>query len=322
MKTVERQVRIFLSSPGDVAEERARAQRVAERLGGLIDGVEIEIFRWEVGRYYSAHTDFQSQIAPPDSFDLVVGIFWSRVGSPLPEGFPTMEGGRPYPSGTAFEVLRAMEHRRGEGAGRPDVLVYRKTAPVPLPVGDAGAREACAAALGALDDFMAEWFADPVAGFRAAFLPFEDPAGFEALFEENLRAWLVQNRRVGPERAWRIEERGSPFRGLLPFEAEHRDAFFGRRADIERARERLKDAAAEGCGFLLIEGASGSGKSSLARAGLLPRLSDITQGLRRAICAPGTTPLDALAAALFDALPELSEGDFPGSFAGEREILR
>src|SRR5262249_53772728 len=78
-------------------------------------------------------------------------------------------------------------------------------------------------------------------------------------------------------------------------------------------------AAARGTPFLLIVGASGAGKSSLARAGLIPRLT--TPGVvetvdlwRAARMKPGdgqAGPLAAMANALSEALPELKQGDFP-----------
>jgi WD40 repeat protein len=64
-----------------------------------------------------------------------------------------------------------------------------------------------------------------------------------------------------------------PYRGLLPLEAEDAGIFFGRDAPIIEALDRLRglrDAAAPR--LLVILGASGAGKSSFLRAGLLPRL--------------------------------------------------
>jgi tetratricopeptide (TPR) repeat protein len=110
---------------------------------------------------------------------------------------------------------------------------------------------------------------------------------------------------------------------LAPFEAEHAAVFFGRARVIDEARRRLAGAAEGGSPFLLIVGASGSGKSSLARAGLIPRLT--TPGLvasvdlwRVARMKPGegrAGPLMALATALLttDALPELAHGDYPSA---------
>ncbi len=60
----------------------------------------------------------------------------------------------------------------------------------------------------------------------------------------------------------------SPYPGLRPFEAEEWSIFFGREQMIDDVIDRL----AEHC-LVLIHGASGSGKSSLVRAGVLPRLA-------------------------------------------------
>lgn len=287
----------------------------------MLDGVEIRCFRWEKGRYFSAHDTFQKQIPETPEFDLVVGILWSRLGMPPPEGFPEMKDGRRYPSGTAYELLTAIEHRRRQQEPPPDILVYRKTTEPPISATDSEKRREQNAQLDMLDSFLREWFFDKSAGFKAAFQTFETADDFEALFEANLLTWLEENHLLGRERRWRVEEKGPPFCGLESFGARHREVFFGRRADTERARERLDEASRAGIGFLLIEGASGSGKSSLARASLLPRLQDLEPDRRVAIALPQaqglTDPVQALAAAMFreTALPELAEGDFPDSAA-------
>src|SRR3712207_9411827 len=59
----------------------------------------------------------------------------------------------------------------------------------------------------------------------------------------------------------------SPYRGLRVFEEQHTAWFFGRTADTQRLVEKLKASR-----FLAVLGASGSGKSSLVRAGLVPAL--------------------------------------------------
>jgi len=75
--------------------------------------------------------------------------------------------------------------------------------------------------------------------------------------------WPPQN---DPDRA--------PYRGLKPLEAEDAAIFFGRNAQILHGMETLRDMRRNGIERLLvILGASGSGKSSFMRAGLLPRLA-------------------------------------------------
>ena len=57
------------------------------------------------------------------------------------------------------------------------------------------------------------------------------------------------------------------YRGLATFDEEHAEFFFGRERDIQRLLEMLKATR-----FVAVLGASGSGKSSLTRAGLIPAL--------------------------------------------------
>lgn len=55
-------LRLFVSSPGDVADERRRIDLVVERLNTEFAArIRIETIRWETS-YYSAHDTFQKQI--------------------------------------------------------------------------------------------------------------------------------------------------------------------------------------------------------------------------------------------------------------------
>src|SRR5262249_13792480 len=91
-----------------------------------------------------------------------------------------------------------------------------------------------------------------------------------------------------------------PYRGLERFEVEHAPLFFGRDDLTRTPLDRIAAALARpGRRFLAIEGASGSGKSSLSRAGLLAHLKN--GGLEhsalwpQAIMMPGDDPLHRLA---------------------------
>ena len=61
---------------------------------------------------------------------------------------------------------------------------------------------------------------------------------------------------------------GCPYRGLLPFEASDEAVFYGR----ERLVAELAVRVTQG-GLIVVTGASGAGKSSLLRAGLVPMLA-------------------------------------------------
>ena len=88
---------------------------------------------------------------------------------------------------------------------------------------------------------------------------------------------------------------GNPYRGLAPFEAEHRALFFGRDADIRALLDRLRSQP-----MVLVAADSGVGKSSLCRAGVLPRVcaGALDREFATVTLWPGRHPLEALAAAL------------------------
>ncbi|MEM1367611.1 MAG: ATP-binding protein, partial [Cyanobacteria bacterium P01_H01_bin.15] len=94
-----------------------------------------------------------------------------------------------------------------------------------------------------------------------------------------------------------------PFPGLRPFEEAENYLFFGRERQVDELLARLGRSH-----FLAVLGASGSGKSSLVRAGLLPPLHKgyLTGGgshWRAGLMRPGESPIRNLAETL--ALSEL-----------------
>ncbi len=102
----------------------------------------------------------------------------------------------------------------------------------------------------------------------------------------------------------------SPFRGLEAFDVKDAGVFFGRDTDLVRAREHLLRLRAEGGRKLLvILGASGCGKSSFMRAGLLPRIDrEDRDFVALPLMRPGTAALSGkmgLAAALEQAFGKL-----------------
>ncbi|HEX7816640.1 winged helix-turn-helix domain-containing protein [Dyella sp.] len=99
---------------------------------------------------------------------------------------------------------------------------------------------------------------------------------------------------------------GSPYRGLLHFDAGHAPLFFGRARAIAELLAALRAQQAAGCAFALVTGPSGSGKSSLIHAGVVPALlreagSDGVRATSWSSVAArphGMLPLEALALAL------------------------
>ena len=79
-----------------------------------------------------------------------------------------------------------------------------------------------------------------------------------------------------------------PYPGLVAYDIRDAGSFFGRESDVEACLAHL-DAG----GALAIVGASGSGKSSLARAGVAAALE--RDGRRVRVMTPGRHPMDVLA---------------------------
>ncbi|MBI4866618.1 MAG: AAA family ATPase [Candidatus Wallbacteria bacterium] len=310
-------VKVFVSSPGDVPDERAAASEALRRLAEeFADRVEVVPIVWEHLPLH-AGASFQDQILEPAACDIVICILWKRLGTRLPPDRFQKPDGSAYASGTEFEFLSALDGQRDRGGDRPALLVYKKTAPLSIDLDDPGLQDKLAQKA-SLDNFFKEWFFNADGTLKRAFHQFENPADFGRTVEAHVRALLTgwySERATGAVRrasTWS----GSPFRGLSAFEYEHSRIFFGRAQAISQAVDALRHQAATGRAFLLLLGMSGSGKSSLARAGLMPALceSDVIAGVtawRRAVLRPGddsTGPMAALAGALVQptAFPSLA----------------
>ncbi|MFI5557890.1 NACHT and WD repeat domain-containing protein [Amycolatopsis japonica] len=98
-----------------------------------------------------------------------------------------------------------------------------------------------------------------------------------------------------------------PYPGLAAFEQDDADCFFGRERDTAALLERLRGTAETG-GLVMLMGASGAGKSSLVRAGLLPTVArgeltpEASTPWSFVVLNPGFDPI----AELSQALPDLS----------------
>src|SRR4029077_16449690 len=103
-----------------------------------------------------------------------------------------------------------------------------------------------------------------------------------------------------------------PYPGLMAFQQEDAAVFFAREPEILEGLEtlnRLRQFGGER--LLMVLGASGSGKSSLVRAGIVPRLRRDPEGwLTISSFRPGKDPIKELAFALQDSLT--SAGERPG----------
>ncbi len=270
-------LKVFVSSPGDVPDERLRTDLVIDRLAQDYGRFfTIETYRWEHEPMLASGT-FQDAIEPPSAFDIVILILWSRLGTQLPKetrmrAYTGIDGRAPV-TGTEWEYEEALRVAREKGA--PDILAFRNVSPAPIATHDPDEQARSVAQLIALNEFWTRHFVDRGV-FLSAYETYRTLEEFAERLERSLRKLI--ERRIKDLGAPQIAADApiwlkSPFRGLEAYEFEHAAIYFGREALVTKATEQLAVQARNGTSFLLVSGASGSGKSSLIKAGLVPRLT-------------------------------------------------
>ena len=291
----ENQIRIFISSPGDVVEERNQAKRVIERLQQQYPDVVLEPVLWEemaleatesfqvgIDRQVSGGTD-SAKVEEVDNFqetvdfivekqpiDIAVFILWSRLGSPLEMKKPD---GTHYRSGTEREFDLMLAAFEKSGKERPKILAYVRE-------DDTGFRQRLTESYGIsqLDSlieqrklteaFVQEQFHDEDGRNQRAYFTYKEPVGFADRLRVHLQNILNELVESDQTASW-LE---NPYRGLRTFGVQHAPIFRGRGEEVCDVMQRLRDQQTSGCGFVVIVGASGSGKSSLAQAGVAASL--------------------------------------------------
>jgi tetratricopeptide (TPR) repeat protein/energy-coupling factor transporter ATP-binding protein EcfA2 len=320
-------LRIFISSPGDVAEERDRARQVVEQLRRRYAGqFDLKAVLWE-DLPLQADVSFQQGIdlvlSREQGVDIAVFILWSRLGSPLGALIRKPDGST-YRSGTERELdlmlaARRQNQRRDPASDAPKILLYTRKDEASFDERLRGQstdeKNQLIAQKKLVETFIQEEFHDATGGTNVrAYHSFDRPATFSQRLRAHLQEMLDPlAASLGGEPVWDIGRQGSPFRGLEAFEPAHSAVFFGREDEVLEVRRALQKKARDGCAFVLISGASGSGKSSLARAGVLPAIVEhevdgvisgwrwavltpeqlegrLCEGLARLLCAEGVLP--------------------------------
>src|SRR3954447_18218959 len=141
-KPTPQHLRVFLASPGDVADERALARRLIEKelpSDPLLRGqVTFEVVSWDdpvapppmlaTLTPQDAVIQFEGE---PSTCDIVIVVLWSRLGTHLDVTAFRKPTGEPYLSGTEWEFENAWNARP-----QPEILVYRRTENPKVELGD------------------------------------------------------------------------------------------------------------------------------------------------------------------------------------------
>ena len=193
-----RQLRIFISSPGDVIPERRVIKQLIQQLDAEY-GHEVQLvpILWEEEPLVASDT-FQAQIIEPHDTDIYVAILWSRIGSPLPGTMRRADGSQ-YDSGTVYEFEDAM--RGFEENGSPQILMYRKTGAPTIPLDDRDAVLDRLDQMDRLDRYLEGQFRGDDGSYVGAFHQFAEPEELESMLGLHLRKlidrWLADQ--GGPE---------------------------------------------------------------------------------------------------------------------------
>jgi eukaryotic-like serine/threonine-protein kinase len=355
-RPVMKAVRIYISTSGDTQKERNLADGLIRSIGAEFD-LPISDSQLKPQRlvehypdspdsdddpaetlegtyhplilcpYFEESHKLQEEIedhtrcAHPTEFDLVICLVWSRLG-PLLESFPMTPDVSGLDSDLEFEAALALstpeENRRA-----PPMHIYRNCSKPLPPLEPKEERETFGRQWDTVQQFFARWERTKDKRTATTLSNYDNLEEFEELFRERFRAFLADllNREVGPKIAVKRVRRwiSSPFRGLNVFDFQHAAIFCGRTKAIGDVLEALEQQIRVQRPFVLVVGASGSGKSSLIRAGVLPLLTqpETIEGIglwRWAVARPGAGGsggdcFDALAASLLEsaALPVLQD---------------
>ena len=181
---------VFISSPGDVIPERKIIRNIINDLNEeLSDRVRLSPVFWEDEPLLASDT-FQAQIHPAKNSDIYLGVFWSRLGSPLPESITRADGSL-YDSGSEYEYEDA--YYGYQQNGKPEILVYRKTSEAFVSLSNKEQVLSSIEQYEKVDKFIERWFIDPEDGsYSGAYHCFEESIAFEDMIYKHLKKLVLK----------------------------------------------------------------------------------------------------------------------------------
>ena len=260
-------IRIFLSSPGDVTEERQIALNVVKNVlpvDPFIRGkANIDIVSWDdpnapagLSAHLSPQQAIERGLPPPSDCDIVIVILWSRLGTPV------VTPSKRFRSGTEYEYHDALNAIRSDDDPSPttgkrvkSILLYRRMeTPTFSLAAPKKTRNEALLQWRAVEDFFAQFNAQDgsligsVNGYAA-------PRDFEQKLAHQLRTEI----NLIIEAGFRREQADQTSLNDGAFYAPTFENTVLRDTDVSKITERYTRSS-----ILIITGLSGNGKSFLA----------------------------------------------------------
>ncbi len=125
-------IKIFVSSPNELASERQLCRKVIGEMNEMIGDyfkITFSTYTWEDSAKTIGMGNQQSRTSDPAEYDIYIGMLWTRFGTPTAM---TDKNGREYDSGTYQEFMQAYESYKT--TGKPKILFLQKKLPTDGPI--------------------------------------------------------------------------------------------------------------------------------------------------------------------------------------------
>jgi formylglycine-generating enzyme required for sulfatase activity len=190
-------LKIFVSSPGDVTEERKIIYETIKELNesAFVRGkVILEPEAWDLlasrvplPATATPQEAIDAGLTKPSQCEIVLVLFWNRFGTQLPDSYRKPENGEPYYSGTEYEFWDAYRAAKNPdpSARKPQLFVYRRTEEVPVSQRDPE-RDEKNKQHDRVEAFFKEVFINPDGTFKALSNDYESVADFKLKIKHDL----------------------------------------------------------------------------------------------------------------------------------------
>lgn len=261
--------RVFISSPGDVKEEREHAMNILKEIEdepAFQRNLHIDVVAWDkksAGLPMFVNMTPQEAINKslplPSECNIVIIILWCKMGTPLPSQY-TKEDGSVYQSGTEWEYCDAV---KGKNENKPLVLLYRRMQPFTLVPNDPESGEKFRQ-YSLVEDFFSS-FKNSDGSLNSGYMQYNTIAEFTDLFRKNLisvisQAFHIQNQHENTVQPTHLDVKYKPQHNLPSRSFHAYGSLLGRDEDKKRVMHALESRYP----LISIEGIGGVGKTSLA----------------------------------------------------------